>query len=112
MSVRVYIPATLADLAAYADAGSVPGHAERLTPPDESEDAEYAALMEAAGLSRQLLGGSGRRVVVVAEVAAADGPVPMDRVVAVHVDLEEDADDDDDLAWYATQEIPDLISTT
>ena len=35
----------------------------------------------------------------------------MDRVVAVHVDTADDADEDDDLAWYATQEIPDLIST-
>ena len=29
-------------------------------------------------------------------------------VVAVHVDTADDADEDDDLAWYATQEIPDL----
>ena len=43
-----------------------------------------------------------------------DGVVPLDRVVAVHVDTPRtaDADPDDDLAWYATQEIPDLISTT
>jgi hypothetical protein len=111
VSIRVYIPATLAALAAYADAGSVPAEAARLTSPDETEEAEYATLMDAAASSRELLGGPGRRVVVVAEVASADGAVPMDRVVAVHVDLEDGADDEDDLAWYATQEIPDLIST-
>jgi hypothetical protein len=112
VTVRVYVATTLADLAAYASFGSIPGSVGRLTPSDESEDAEYAALMEAAAASRELLAGPGRRVVVVAEVTAADGPVPMDRVVAVHVDTNDDAEDEDDLAWYATQEIPDLISTT
>jgi uncharacterized protein DUF6912 len=112
MSVRVYIPATLADLAAYVRSGEVPADVARLTAPGETEDAEYATLMEAADASRDLLAGPGKRVVVVAEVGRADAAVPMDRVVAVHVDVEDDADEDDDLAWYATQEIPDLISTT
>ncbi len=111
MSVRVYVATTLADLAAYADAGSIPEGVARLAAPEDSEDAEYATLMEAAATSRELLGGPGRRVVVVAEVATSEGPVPMDRVVAVHVDTDDDAEDDDDLAWYATQEIPDLVST-
>ena len=30
-------------------------------------------------------------------------------VVAVHVDDRDDADPDDDLAWWATQEIDDLL---
>jgi hypothetical protein len=67
--------------------------------------------MEAAAASRELLAGAGRRVVLVAEVAQPAGAVPMQRVVAVHVDIDADADEDDDLAWYASQEIPDLIST-
>ena len=29
----------------------------------------------------------------------------MENVAAAHVDTEDDADDDDDLAWFATQEI-------
>jgi hypothetical protein len=111
MSVRVYIPATLADLAAYAQAGEVPADAARLTAPEETEDAEYATLMEAAAASRARLSGPGRRVVLVAEAASVEGAVSMDRVVAVHVDVAEDADEDDDLAWYATQEIADLISS-
>ena len=112
MSIRIYLPATLSELAAYAAEGSVPDGVTRLTAPDETEEAEYATLMEAAALSRERVGGPGRRVVVVAEVAAPDAAVPMERVVAVHVDVAEGADDEDDLAWYATQEIPDLISTT
>ena len=32
-------------------------------------------------------------------------------VVAVHVDTEDDADADDDLAWWATQEIGDLLDS-
>ena len=110
MSVRVYLPATLAALATYDASGEVPADVARVTAADESEDAEYASLMEAAAASRELLAGPGRRVVLVAEVAQSDGVVPMDRIVAVHVDTAEDADEDDDLAWYASQEIPDLIS--
>jgi hypothetical protein len=39
--------------------------------------------------------------------------VPLKRVVAVHADPADrpaDADPDDDLAWYATQEVPDLLA--
>ena len=32
-------------------------------------------------------------------------------VVAVHVDDRDDADPDDDLAWWATQEIGDLLGS-
>ena len=39
--------------------------------------------MAAAAESAELLGGAGRRVVVVAEVADPDGDVPMSDVVAV-----------------------------
>lgn len=109
MSTRVYVPTTLAGLAGFVDAGSVPASTERLTAGDDSEEAEYAALSSAAADSATLLTGPGRRVVVVAEVADPDGAIGMDRVVAVHVDTQDDADEDDDLAWYATQEIPDLL---
>ena len=48
---------------------------------------------------------------MVAESAVADaGPTWRD-VVAVHVDTEDDADADDDLAWFATQEIGDLLAS-
>ncbi|HKE69895.1 MAG TPA: hypothetical protein VKB55_11600, partial [Nocardioidaceae bacterium] len=36
-------------------------------------------------------------------------PIPWARVAAVHADPVDDAADDDDLAWYATQEAPDLL---
>ena len=107
--MRVYVPATLTSLAEYDEAGAIPDSAERVTAPSEDEESEYLALMSAADLSAELLGGPGRRVVVVAEVSEADGAIPMERVVAVHADAEPFTDPDDDLAWYATQEIPDLL---
>ena len=118
MTTRVYVPATLALLAELAE-GGLPASVERYVAEDESEEAEYDALMAAAAESRSLLAGPGRRVVVVAELADPDGPVPLDRVVAVHADDPDDRSDpdhpreageDDDLGWYATQEIPDLLA--
>jgi hypothetical protein len=112
VSVRLYLPATLSALATYAADREIPEDVDGLTPPDESEEGEYATLMEAAAASRSMLAGPGRRVVIVAEVDRLGDPVPLSRVVAVHVDTDEGAADNDDLAWYAAQEIPDLISTT
>lgn len=115
MSQRVYIPATLPALADYVANGEIPSMREVFTALDESEESEYAALMDAAAASAELLAGQGRRVVVVAEVPGPGGPgglgevVPMSLVVAVHVDTVDGADPDDDLAWFATQEIPDLL---
>ena len=108
MSTRVYVPTTLSGLAGFVDAGVIPGSAEHPTAPDD-EESEYLALMAAAAASAALLEGPGRRVVVVAEVADPTADIPMERVVAVHVDTEDDTDEDDDLAWFATQEIPDLL---
>ncbi len=51
-------------------------------------------------------------MVVVAEVPTADAAVSLADVVAVHCDTEDraaGADPDDDLAWFATQEIGDLL---
>ena len=109
MSIRVYLPLTLSSLADAHRSGVVPTAAERFVAADEDEQSEYDALMAAADASAGLLDGPGRRVVLVAEVADADGTISMDDVVACHVDLEDDADPDDDLGWFATQEIPDLL---
>ena len=109
MSERVYVPTTLAELAGHLAAGAVPVPDAAVTAPDDAEETEYAALMQAAAASRDLLGGPGRRVVVVAEVERLGDAVPLRDVVAVHVDDHDDADEDDDLAWYATQEIPHLL---
>ena len=110
--MRVYVPTTAAGLAALAEEGSLPPSADRYVADGDSEEAEYAALMAAAADSSALLGGPGRRVVVVAEVSDPDGAVPLRDVVAVHADPADrpaDADPDDDLAWYATQEIDSLL---
>ena len=112
MSVRVYVPATLELLARFVEAGEVPADVERVVAEAPDEESEYAALMAAADASTALLGGPGRRVVVVAEVTDPAAPVPLTRVVAVHADTEDrpaGADPDEDLGWFATQEIPDLI---
>ena len=110
MTARVYVPTTLTGLAGYVDRGAIPGSAERVVADGEDEESEYAALMTAADVSAQMLDGPGRRVVIVAEPPDTEGDLPMRLVVAVHVDTEDDAGADDDLAWYASQEIPDLVA--
>jgi hypothetical protein len=99
--MRRYQPTTLAALAA----GLVVDDDVVLAESDAEED-EYAALMTAADLSAERLAGlpdgQRRRVVVVLE---AGDP----RTVAVHADTADDADADDDLAWYAAQEVDSLI---
>ncbi|NPC95874.1 hypothetical protein [Nocardioides sp. zg-DK7169] len=107
MSTRVYVPTTLERLAAHVAAGEVPADGERFVAPDESEEGEYAALTEAALASAEL--GGERRVVLVAEVGDPDAPVPLADLVAVHVDVAAEPDPDEDLAWFATQEIPHLL---
>jgi hypothetical protein len=111
--VRVYVPTTAAGLVRLRDDGSLPASAERYVADGDGEEQEYAALMAAAAESAELLAGAGRRVVVVAEVADADGEVALRDVVAVHADPADrpaDADPDEDLAWYATQELGTLLS--
>lgn len=115
MSVRVYLPTTLALLAEQHAAGELLVTADAVTADDDAEEAEYAALMTAADSSAALLDGPGRRVVVVAELDKEPEPgwtIPLRRVVAVHADTEDrpvDADPDEDLAWFATQELVHLL---
>ena len=109
MSARVYVPTTLAGLAGYVADAAIPASEERVTAPDEGDESEYAALTEAAAESAALQEPPVRRVVVVAEASDPAGVIPMSEVVAVHVDTEDDADPDTDLAWYATQEVGELL---
>ncbi len=115
---RLYLPATLRLLALLSDEGTLPVGDDVVVVEHESEDEEYDALMTAAetaaALAAELEPGERRRVVVVAEVSPVSGPGPpaqvsLADVVAVHADPDEDAAPDDDLAWYATQEIPTLL---
>jgi hypothetical protein len=116
---RLYLPATTRLLARLDRDGELPVGDEAVMAPDESEDAEYDALMTAAEtsalLAAELERGERRRVVVVAEVAALGSRVALADVVAVHADADDMPDDAlpedlDDLGWYATQEIPVLLN--
>jgi hypothetical protein len=115
---RLYIPATLHTLAKLDKTGSLHVGDDAVVAPDDSEDAEYDALTTAAEtsavLAAELDPGERRRVVVVAEVPKVGDTISLSDVVAVHADADdvpEDADSEDleDLGWYATQEIPDLL---
>lgn len=111
--MRVYVPATVDLLRSWYAAGALPSTGDGFVAPDESEEAEYAALMSAADASAALLdGGAGRRVVIVADSAVTEGPVPLADWVAVHADLSDrpaGADPDEDLGWFGVQEVPDLL---
>ena len=81
--------------------------ADAVVSDSDSEDDEYAALMTAADLSAARLAGLAdglrRRVVVVLEEDDT-------RILAVHADPVDDAAADDDLAWYASQELDSLLT--
>jgi hypothetical protein len=115
---RVYLPASLPQLGRLERAGSLPVGDDVVVAPDDSEDAEYDALLTAAEasavLAAELEPGERRRVVIVAEVPALGDSVGLADVVAVHADADDlppDADPEslDELGWYATQEISQLL---
>jgi hypothetical protein len=112
--MRLYQPSTLAELAAAYAAGEIRPDAEAVVSDSLAEEDEYAALMTAADLSAARLGsladGLRRRVVVVLEAADETAAVPLRDVRAVHADTVDDADPDDDLAWWATQELDELLA--
>jgi hypothetical protein len=116
---RLYVPATLHLLAKLDQGLTLPVGEDVVRAFDESEDAEYDALMTAAETSAVLAGeldpGERRRVVVVAEVAGEVPAIGIADVVAVHADADDmppgvDPGELDELGWYATQEIPDLLT--
>jgi len=134
VSQRVYVPLTssgLADLVAVRVLPPATGHAvtdavRRQWPDADDEELEYAALAAAAEAS-WLARGAGdrprRHVLAVdvtrAEPAAEDDPsgvrlpepTSWAAIAALHLDVEDVTDPapgEGDLAWFATQEIPDL----
>jgi hypothetical protein len=134
VSVRVYVPVTSGLLAVLRDEGRLSGplRAHAVTdelrsawPEADEESLEYAATMAAAATSAALRAGDDRprRFVVAADVpdvapVAGDDPTLVDvaadvvlkRVAAILADPEDrpdlEADEDDELAWFATQELP------
>jgi len=109
---RVYVPTTPAGLRRLREDRVLPASDDRYVAEDDTEEAEYAALMAAAADSAALLDGPGRRVVVVADLADPDAAVPLRDVVALHADPQDrpaGADPDEDLAWFAVQELDQLL---
>lgn len=136
MSERIYLPVTSTLLAQLVAEGRLDGpfRAHAVTEVlraawdgGDEESWEYAALMAAAATSALLRGSEDapRRYVVAADVPSVvpvpgDDPtlvdvaadLPWKNVAAAHLDTEDraaGADEDDDLAWFATQEISHLL---
>jgi hypothetical protein len=113
-TTRFYLPLNVPGLAEAVSTGTVVGLAEGFVADDTSEEAEYAALVAAADASAGLLAGlpdgARRRVVVVVEAEDHVGHAPWSQVVAVHADTADDTDTDEDLGWFATQEVDDLLA--
>ena len=114
---RVYLVASNGDLESLAAGDSMSVAAYGVTPALETavggglEDAEYAALSLASDASQER---GPHRVVIAADVDDDDVaagrelgvlvvsvPVGLDQVASFHLGL----DGDEDLAWYATQEL-------
>lgn len=108
--MRVYVPASFAELARFHADGVVPT-TDAVLAEDTSEEAEYDALMEAAVLSAERAAATDdpRRVVIAVDVTTPGVNAPLADVASVHVDPAPGADPDDDLAWYARQEIAILL---
>ncbi|CAN5187740.1 hypothetical protein BH09ACT10_BH09ACT10_15050 [soil metagenome] len=130
--MRVYVAATVGDLERLDEDGSftpveVYALSAALTSSDPTvseEEWEYHLTYVAADASLELDHVDPRRVVIVAETDALamsgddparvawEGDLSIDQVVAFLVDVAPDGegiDYDDDLAWFATQELSDLI---
>lgn len=133
MTGRVYVPVTSAQLARLVGdrrlAGPLPAHAvtEALRsawPDGDDEEWEWAALMAAAAESwaARVAGDAPRRHVLAADVdriesRASEEPTAVvlpdglawTSLASAHVDLADDPDPDDDLAWFAPQEVGTLV---
>lgn len=101
--MRLYVPATVDLLRRYRDAAAIPEDAERIVAADDSEEAEYLALMTAADSSAAL--GADRRVVIVADRPIEYGEIFWSELVALHADGVPFTDPDDEPGWYGVQEV-------
>lgn len=139
MTVRVYVPLTRDGLASALTAGriSAPFRAHAVTgalvaawPEGDEEELAYAAMAAAAQISWELRtpADAPRRYVLAGDVDAVTAiggedptevevgsDLPWAAVASAHVDLADVSEqdlDDVELAWHATQEIPDLVRGT
>ncbi len=123
--MRVYIPLDRSGLKHLAASCEVaPGRAYAVTPAfveaygsNDVEELEYAAMLAAADASAELGGGDDRRIVVAADTGAIEpadehpgavivvAAVALTDVASIHV-----VKGDEGLAWYAPQELDDLIA--
>ena len=93
--MRVYLPAGLEALEQLRDGQAVDLSA--VVPASDDELDEFDALSDAAAQGD---------VVIAADVERPDAPVGLDRVASFHLD----ADGSGDLAWYAPQELDQVIA--
>ena len=118
--MRIFLPATLADLRTLAEGRPLEHRAAYAAtsalaaayPEADEEELEYAVLMAAAEDC------AGETAIVIAADADANadastpgavalaGEIGIERIASFHVGSAAD----DDLAWYATQELSDLIA--
>ncbi|MFY9913230.1 MAG: hypothetical protein WAK18_01080 [Nocardioidaceae bacterium] len=139
--MRIYVPTTFDRLRGWYDSGVLASpvaayaatESVRQTIPDIGDDeAEYAIVSAAAEASQQLLTDDfhehGRRVVVVAEMPYASvesdpdhpgavtvvAPIEREQISAALADGHPVALSGhlDDLSWFATQEIPQLLASS
>ncbi len=132
MTTRVYVPLTSTGVAALVAerrlAGPLPAHTVteelRLAWPEaEQDDWEFAAMLAAGedSWTSRAAGDAPRRFVLAVDAAEVTdgegtgvtvGDVVWKRIASLHADTEDwsgEPDLDADLAWFATQEIPDLL---
>jgi hypothetical protein len=93
--MRVYFAADAESLRQLQDGGPV--RLPAFVPASDDELDEFAALADA---------GEAGDVAIAADVDAADQAVSLEQVASFHVD----ADGSGDLAWYATQELDQVIA--
>lgn len=93
--MRAYFAATAAALQQLRDGEAVT--LPSFVPASEDELDEFAALSDAAQAGD---------VVIAADVDAPDQPISLQQVASFHLD----ADGSGDLAWYATQELVEVVA--
>ncbi len=124
--MRVYIPLDHGGLEGLARCGQLMAEGGFAVTPafaqaygsDDVEELEYAAMMVAAEASAELVGADGRRRVLAVDAAAAEpggeehpaavqltAPVGLADVAAIHV-----GESGEELAWYALQELEDVLA--